>query len=327
MDAGSQVDIQQLDDNTFNANVVRGRVSVSIRRLDPGDAYNVAVPGAVFALLQPGRYRVDALDGASGITVFAGQASVQGEQGPVAVAAGNALRVVANAQDPNAPPQLIAAGAGRRCRSTTGCVARESRFRDNQTRALRLAEHDRLRGPRGQRPLGQRSQTSGRSGIRRPTCSADWAPYRYGRWAYVAPWGYTWIDDAPWGFAPFHYGRWLQVGNRWGWCPGAYVARPVYAPALVGFYGGSGFSASFSVGAGPAVGWYPLAPWERFSPHYAHNSGYVNRVNNITVDQPAAALRAPAPAGIASTARPSCRATRSPASARSRASRSRRLRG
>src|SRR5439155_1303456 len=35
---------------------------------------------------------------------------------------------------------------------------------------------------------------------------AGWAPYRYGHWAWVEPWGWTWIDDAPWGFAPFHYG-------------------------------------------------------------------------------------------------------------------------
>ena len=26
-----------------------------------------------------------------------------------------------------------------------------------------------------------------------------------------APWGWTWIDDARWGFAPFHYGRWAYV--------------------------------------------------------------------------------------------------------------------
>src|SRR5208283_4445506 len=42
-----------------------------------------------------------------------------------------------------------------------------------------------------------------------------WAPYKFGRWAWVAPWGWTWIDDAPWGFAPFHYGRWAFVDARW----------------------------------------------------------------------------------------------------------------
>ena len=41
--------------------------------------------------------------------------------------------------------------------------------------------------------------------------ASDWAPYRYGRWVWVEPYGWTWIDDAPWGFAPFHYGRWAYV--------------------------------------------------------------------------------------------------------------------
>ena len=26
-----------------------------------------------------------------------------------------------------------------------------------------------------------------------------WAPYRHGYWRWIEPWGWTWIDDAPWG--------------------------------------------------------------------------------------------------------------------------------
>src|SRR5256885_3839541 len=43
----------------------------------------------------------------------------------------------------------------------------------------------------------------------------------------------SWVDDAPWGFAPFHYGRWTIVGGSWGWVPGPIRVRPWYAPALV----------------------------------------------------------------------------------------------
>lgn len=45
----------------------------------------------------------------------------------------------------------------------------------------------------------------------------DWAPYRFGHWTSVAPWGWTWIDDQPWGFAPFHFGRWVYIDDHWGW--------------------------------------------------------------------------------------------------------------
>ncbi|MDO9075625.1 MAG: hypothetical protein Q7U73_20460 [Rubrivivax sp.] len=108
--------------------------------------------------------------------------------------------------------------------------------------------------------------------------TADWAPYRYGRWSWVAPWGWTWIDDAPWGFAPFHYGRWVSWRGRWGWVPGAYVARPVYAPALVAWVGGGSWGASIQIG-GPTVGWVPLAPREVYRPHYRTTPRYIERVN------------------------------------------------
>src|SRR5439155_255940 len=80
--------------------------------------------------------------------------------------------------------------------------------------------------------------------------ATGWAPYRYGHWAWVEPWGWTWIDDAPWGFAPFHYGRWVYVGGGWAWVPGHVVARPVYAPALVVFVGGRNWSLAIAGGSG-----------------------------------------------------------------------------
>jgi len=56
---------------------------------------------------------------------------------------------------------------------------------------------------------------TGRSGFPRTTV-VGWAPYRYGHWAYIAPWGYTWVDDEPWALQPFHYGRWVTVGRFMG---------------------------------------------------------------------------------------------------------------
>ena len=78
------------------------------------------------------------------------------------------------------------------------------------------------------------------------TVAAGWVPYRDGHWAWIDPWGWTWVDDAPWGFAPFHYGRWAYFDRGWGWVPGPRTVRPVYAPALVAFVGGSGFSVAVS---------------------------------------------------------------------------------
>ena len=108
---------------------------------------------------------------------------------------------------------------------------------------------------------------------------AGWAPYRYGRWAWVSPWGWTWVDEANWGFAPFHYGRWVNWRGRWGWAPGEYVVRPIYAPALVAWVGGPNFGISINIG-GPTVGWVPLAPREWYTPVYRHTPVYGDRINH-----------------------------------------------
>lgn len=110
--------------------------------------------------------------------------------------------------------------------------------------------------------------------------SAGWAPFRYGHWSYVSPWGWTWVDDAPWGFAPFHYGRWVSVRSRWFWAPGPYVAYPTYAPHLVAFAGGANFGAGIGVGAGNGyVGWYPLGFYDPFYPSYGCSYGYARGLN------------------------------------------------
>jgi hypothetical protein len=115
--------------------------------------------------------------------------------------------------------------------------------------------------------------------------AVGWAPYHYGHWAWIQPWGWTWIDDASWGFAPFHYGRWAYIGNRWGWCPGPIavvgyhgpVIRPYYAPALVAWFGGAHWGVSVSLG--PSLGWVPLGFGEVYTPAYACSRRYFSNVN------------------------------------------------
>jgi len=109
---------------------------------------------------------------------------------------------------------------------------------------------------------------------------AGWQPFQQGAWWWTSPWGWTWVDDQPWGFAPFHYGRWLFVRGHWAWTPGQWgAARPIYAPAVVGWFGG----AALTVGAAPAVGWIALAPDEAVFPGYAVSAKYWNALNGASV--------------------------------------------
>ena len=108
-----------------------------------------------------------------------------------------------------------------------------------------------------------------------------WEPYRHGRWVWTSRWGWTWVDEAPWGFAPFHYGRWLLVGGRWCWVPGRYVARPVYAPALVSWSININLGSSGRRPPPPRPGmWAPLPPREVYQPVYRHTPGYRDRINH-----------------------------------------------
>ena len=97
---------------------------------------------------------------------------------------------------------------------------------------------------------------------------------------WVSPWGWTWVDEEPWGFAPFHYGRWGYWHRRWCWVPEPRRKRPVYAPALVAWIGGphAGASRSGRPGGG-RVGWLPLGPGDFYAPGFhgsIANARYVN---------------------------------------------------
>ena len=101
---------------------------------------------------------------------------------------------------------------------------------------------------------------------------ADWQPYHYGHWVNRDPWGWVWVEDEPWGYAPFHYGRWVVYGGRWGWVPGPVNVRPVWSPALVVFAGGGGFHGGLSV-------WFPLGPGEAYRPWYRCSPRYIDQIN------------------------------------------------
>jgi len=64
---------------------------------------------------------------------------------------------------------------------------------------------------------------------------ADWSPYRYGHWRWIPAFGWTWVNDEPWGWATYHYGRWFHDAGHWYWSPYGYYrqTRSWWRPALV----------------------------------------------------------------------------------------------
>jgi hypothetical protein len=103
-----------------------------------------------------------------------------------------------------------------------------------------------------------------------PRVGADWAPYRFGQWLWIPAAGWTWLASEPWGWAPYHYGRWaFLTGLGWAWIPGFGSAYRGYGyrdyhwrPALVYFF-------NSPTPRGNYIGWYPLAPGQRWRRHRA----------------------------------------------------------
>jgi hypothetical protein len=71
----------------------------------------------------------------------------------------------------------------------------------------------------------------------------------------------------------------VYYGGYWGWAPGPVYARPIYAPALVAWFGGGSWGVSFGFGGGPAYGWCPLGYGEPFIPWYRGSRNYFRNVN------------------------------------------------
>jgi hypothetical protein len=280
----SQVDFARVDDQQVAIELVTGRLAVSIMEAEQAADLVLRLPGADLRFLAAGRYRLDVNGGRSELTTLAGLASVEHAGGRLQVAAGNKALLFADGS-------MRVASADRVDAFDHWVGERENLTLASQARrhvSPYMTGYQDLDGHGDWQAHGEYGSVWYPRAI-----AADWAPYRFGRWAWVAPWGWTWIDAAPWGFAPFHYGRWLQIHGRWAWIPGRRAERPVYAPALVAWIGNPGWSVSFSFGAAPAVGWFPLAPREVYVPHYRYSPTYIRRLNvshvhNVTVIERAA---------------------------------------
>ena len=282
-----------LNDRITQIRLTEGTLSLRVRRMAQDETIEIDTPNLAFSILRPGRYRLNVNEAgdATSINVREGEGEVTG--------GGSAYTIHPDQQgfftgtdSLNADVEPVAGEDD----FDSWCDERD--LREDHAVAKRYVSEDvigyeDLDDYGGWRPVPEYGT------VWFPHVTVvGWAPYRYGHWAWISPWGWTWVDDAPWGFAPFHYGRWVSYGGAWGWvpCPPPVVAvayvRPVYAPALVAWVGGPHFAAGMAFGgggfgAGVNVGWFPLGPREVFVPSYPVSRTYINNVNisNTTVNQ------------------------------------------
>ena len=245
----------RLDFVVFDAHAARFRVASGLASFDLRGATmdrTVAIDTAHVAILvnASGYYRLDTRGGATRLTVRRGGAAT------LTLADGASIGVATN-------EEVVVPDAARPLVERRAAAAADAWDRWNDARAdfhaqspsgqqlpadiYGAADLDRYGSWRGVEPYGS---------VWVPVVASDWVPYSAGRWQWDPFYGWTWVDDAPWGWSTSHYGRWVHLDGYWAWAPGPRVARALYAPALVAFYG---------AGAGVAwvpLGWdEPLVPW------------------------------------------------------------------
>jgi hypothetical protein len=265
-----------LDENILQARIAEGAVSFRVRELREGDLYEVDTPNAAFTVKEAGAFRVDVNENGDGtrITVIRGEGEITAGGRTYNVHAGEQAEL--NGVD---EPEYHVGSAPAPDDLDRWAADRD--LKEEHSISSRYVSRD-VPGYSDLDDYGSWREEPDYGPVWYPsTVVVGWAPYSYGYWNWVGPWGWTWVDYEPWGFAPFHYGRWAFVGGGWGWCPGPVYAHPFYGPAFVGFVGGGhfGFGFGFGGGWGGGIGWFPLGWGEPFHPWYHTSNLYVRNVN------------------------------------------------
>jgi hypothetical protein len=274
MEGATQLDMLALDDTQTRLQLAQGRIDVKSHAMDANQPYEIVTPRGTVMLLQQGDYYVEAgsTEDPTRLGVRSGAAQIQALNGQVlAVRANEVAEVTGDGTSPQlrtiktAPPPAPAHWASR---------DRQVVYDAPQYLSSGVTGYEDLNA------YGDWINDGGYGRVWVPrSVPSGWAPYRTGHWAYVQPWGWTWIDEQPWGFAPYHYGRWANRNNRWIWVPPQRDVRPVYAPALVAFVGGTELAVTLGNQSAAPVGWFPLGPREVYVPSYTADRDYYRRLN------------------------------------------------
>ncbi len=286
-DAGSRAEVQigpfsariadstdltltNLTDHLAQFGLAQGTLRLSVYRLNPGDTIEIDTPNGALTVRAPGHYRVVVPANAdySLLTVDDGAVDTYGPglaqtvRGPQTVQLSGTDPIdIATAPTPPATPFDAWSAQQDRQYASAGC----GRYMSDDIPGCADLHH-----------YGRWASTPQYGVVWYPPPGVPgWAPYRFGHWVWVEPWGWTWVDDEPWGFAPFHYGRWAMLGAAWVWVPGPVMA-PCYSPALVAFVGGDGMGVAIQA-------WFPLGPMDPFIPWYHYGPRYLRTVNSANV--------------------------------------------
>lgn len=257
--ANSALKFIALDERALRMQLSSGTANVRVRDLGENDLVEVETPQGVMSILRPGSYRLEVNP--------AGESTIVKVSGGALEARGSAGQslVVRNQQVATLTGTTRLAFAT----STLGApdsfdewtLERDQRMDRAQTaEASKYVPND-VVGAEDLDSYGTWRNDPDYGYVWAPTTVvAGWTPYRYGNYSYVSGWGWTWIDDAPWGFAPFHYGSWVTIGGRWNWVPGPRHGRYVGRPGNPGYWNRPGVNRPGWNRPGNSTDWHTPRP-------------------------------------------------------------------
>ena len=267
LDEYTDLTISNLDQDIVQVALNSGTLGIHVRELREAETFELDTPNGTVRLLRPGDYRLE-IDpqGATVLSVRNGDAELDAGGGPVRLRDGERARL--GAGDQYAELQQL----GMEDSFDAWCIDRERAISDDES--TRYVSRD-VVGYEDLDNYGNWYSEPGYGAVWAPTIViASWAPYHYGSWSWISPWGWTWIDQSPWGFAPFHYGRWAYLHHRWCWVP-PHSPHPVWGPGFVAWNHNTG-------PGGPhqkPVSWVPLGPSEVYVPSKSASPRYLRNVN------------------------------------------------
>ena len=283
----SQLGLVNQEPDFVQIKVTAGHVALDLRTVEPGRTVEIDTPQAAFTIERSGYYRIDVTEsGTSFVTRRSGQATMTPAGGQAVTIASSEEVVLEGAETPTVrsfvAPELDVWDRWNYARTDGLIDAISSRYVPAGVYGVDDLDHH-----------GDWRVVPNYGSVWVPQAvPSGWAPYTTGRWVMDPYYGWTWVDTAPWGWAPYHYGRWVFVTGHWAWAPGPVIARPVYAPALVAFFGPPSVRVAIGV---PGVSWValswgePLLPWWG-RPHFVGRPTWVGWsgprvVNNVVVNR------------------------------------------
>lgn len=277
MDESSNLKIVTLRDEGIALSLPQGTIGFRLNEFDINKAYfEVDAPGSTVAAQLSGAYRIDAgQPGDNEIRVNvadSGEARIYSKDLGFLLKDGRSARIVingANSGESNiSGSDLYADNFGEWMLERDDAVSRLVQTADYG----KYYDRD-IYGAEDLNNNGEWIYTRDYGYVWRPYSSATsaytaWSPYRYGQWRWIPPYGWTWINDEPWGWATYHYGRWFYDNGYWYWSPyGAYrYSRSWWSPALV-----------VITGYGGSICWYPLPygySYYNYNYYYYNSSGW-----------------------------------------------------